>query len=305
MQNKKWFVYKCRRCGNLIATRKGEVLLDPAETTAVEFSRKLHRNCSPERQKDDRVFADLVTVCEHLDLTTVQDVFVFIEYTSKVTKEYAARRVHVEDIDKISKRCDILTDLSFLDGTPYEHHVCSWDKPNRDRSGLDFATLSNAYCRFKREWTTNDSNQQVVWEECCNPRVTKGTLCDEATCPLLNPHKPKKKLFISVPMNQKIFISQPMNGKSAEEIKRVYNLAAEELRSRGYDVVDSCLRDDVDPGDRKDDQISLFYLAKSLEILSTCDAIYLCRGWENARGCRIEKHAAEAYGLEIHSSKEL
>ena len=33
--------------------------------------------------------------------------------------------------------------------------------------------------------------------------------------------------------------------------------------------------------------------------MSLCDAAYFCKGWENARGCRLEHDAAVAYGLEI------
>lgn len=29
------------------------------------------------------------------------------------------------------------------------------------------------------------------------------------------------------------------------------------------------------------------------------EAAYFCKGWEKARGCRIEHEAAKAYGLEI------
>ena len=46
-------------------------------------------------------------------------------------------------------------------------------------------------------------------------------------------------------------------------------------------------------------QIPLCFLAKSLENMSLCHAAYFCKGWENARGCRIEHDAAVAYGLEI------
>lgn len=44
-------------------------------------------------------------------------------------------------------------------------------------------------------------------------------------------------------------------------------------------------------------QIPLCFLAKSLENMSLCHAAYFCKGWENARGCRIEHDAAVAYGL--------
>lgn len=46
-------------------------------------------------------------------------------------------------------------------------------------------------------------------------------------------------------------------------------------------------------------QVPLCYLAKSLENMSLCHAAYFCKGWENARGCRIEHDAAVAYGLEV------
>lgn len=46
-------------------------------------------------------------------------------------------------------------------------------------------------------------------------------------------------------------------------------------------------------------QISLYFLAKSLENMSLCHAVYFCKGWEKARGCKIEHDAAVAYGLEI------
>ena len=46
-------------------------------------------------------------------------------------------------------------------------------------------------------------------------------------------------------------------------------------------------------------QIPLCFLAKSLENMSLCHAAYFCKGWEKARGCKIEHDAAVAYGLEI------
>ncbi len=33
--------------------------------------------------------------------------------------------------------------------------------------------------------------------------------------------------------------------------------------------------------------------------MSLCHAAYFCKGWESARGCRIEHATAQAYGLDI------
>lgn len=41
------------------------------------------------------------------------------------------------------------------------------------------------------------------------------------------------------------------------------------------------------------------FLEWDLYILSFCDAIFLCKGWEKSHGCRIEKAFAEAIGLKI------
>ncbi|MCX4267909.1 MAG: DUF4406 domain-containing protein [Lachnospiraceae bacterium] len=51
-------------------------------------------------------------------------------------------------------------------------------------------------------------------------------------------------------------------------------------------------------------QIALCFLAKSLENMSLCHVVYFYKGWENARGCRIEHEVAMAYGLEVMYEEE-
>lgn len=40
-------------------------------------------------------------------------------------------------------------------------------------------------------------------------------------------------------------------------------------------------------------------LDELLRVADECDAVYLCDGWENARGCKVERAAAVAYDLEL------
>lgn len=47
------------------------------------------------------------------------------------------------------------------------------------------------------------------------------------------------------------------------------------------------------------ENIPLCFLAKSLENMSLCDTAYFCKGWQDARGCRIEHLAAREYGMNI------
>ena len=59
-------------------------------------------------------------------------------------------------------------------------------------------------------------------------------------------------------------------------------------------VADECDAVDVDGVNEP-----LYYLSQSLAKMACCDAVFLCEGWENARGCRVERAAAVAYDLEI------
>ena len=98
-------------------------------------------------------------------------------------------------------------------------------------------------------------------------------------------------------------LSQPMGGKTSEEIIATREKAIEVLTSKGYEVVNTLFTDEwYNPENMEKRgvvQIPLCFLAKSLENMSLCHAAYFCKGWENARGCRIEHEAAKAYGLEI------
>nr|DAN99873.1 MAG TPA: N-deoxyribosyltransferase [Caudoviricetes sp.] len=99
----------------------------------------------------------------------------------------------------------------------------------------------------------------------------------------------------------KVMISQPMAGKTPEEIVETRDRAIEFLEKNGYEVVNTLFTDEwYSKSAMKDGGVvnkPLCYLAKSLENMSLCDVAYFCKGWERARGCRIEQEAAKAYGL--------
>lgn len=43
----------------------------------------------------------------------------------------------------------------------------------------------------------------------------------------------------------------------------------------------------------------LWFLGKSIELLSGADIAYFADGWKDARGCRIEHECAKEYGIQI------
>lgn len=101
----------------------------------------------------------------------------------------------------------------------------------------------------------------------------------------------------------KAMLSQPMNGKTEQEIVETRNKAIKALEAAGYEVVNTLFTDEWYSKEKMEErgvvQIPLCFLAKSLENMSLCHAAYFCKGWEKARGCKIEHDAAVAYGLKI------
>jgi hypothetical protein len=101
----------------------------------------------------------------------------------------------------------------------------------------------------------------------------------------------------------KAMFSQPMAGKTQEEIVATREKAIEVLKSKGYEIVNTLFTDEWYSKEKMADrgvvQIPLCFMAKSLENMSLCHAVYFCKGWETARGCRIEHEAAKAYGVDI------
>lgn len=94
---------------------------------------------------------------------------------------------------------------------------------------------------------------------------------------------------------KKLFISQVMRGKTDKEILAEREKAikeAEKIIGEPVEVIDSFFQSapvDAEP---------LWFLGKSIELLSTADVVYFAPGWEEARGCRIEHECAKEYGID-------
>ena len=101
----------------------------------------------------------------------------------------------------------------------------------------------------------------------------------------------------------KAMLSQPMAGKTEEEIIATRERAIAVLKERGYEIINTLFTDEwyskESMKERGVENIPLCFLAKSLENMSLCHAAYFCKGWENARGCKLEHEAAKAYGMTI------
>ena len=95
---------------------------------------------------------------------------------------------------------------------------------------------------------------------------------------------------------KKLFISQPMKGKTNEEIEAERAKAVEEAKAvlnDDVEVIDSFFKDA--PVDAR----PLWFLGKSIELLSVADAAYFAKDWDKYRGCKIEHSCAVEYGIKV------
>jgi hypothetical protein len=74
-------------------------------------------------------------------------------------------------------------------------------------------------------------------------------------------------------------------------------------KNENMTVVNTCFEDEWYSKDSMSSrgvvQIPICFLAKSLEKMAHCNVVYFAKGWENARGCKIEHEVALQYGLNI------
>nr|WP_325301873.1 hypothetical protein [uncultured Dysosmobacter sp.] len=95
---------------------------------------------------------------------------------------------------------------------------------------------------------------------------------------------------------KRLFISQPMRGKADAEILAVRSdavQAAKDSVGEEVEVIDSFFQNAPTAAR------PLWFLGKSLELLSAADIAYFASGWTDTRGCRIEHACAVEYGIPV------
>ena len=92
----------------------------------------------------------------------------------------------------------------------------------------------------------------------------------------------------------KVFISQPMKDKTEKEIvdqrKRIEDYIKSEV-DEDVEIIDSYVQD------APDECNPVFFLGLSLQFLSQADLAVFAQGYENARGCVIEREVCDKYGI--------
>lgn len=92
----------------------------------------------------------------------------------------------------------------------------------------------------------------------------------------------------------KVMISQPMRGKTNEQIREERAELVKELQKEGHEVIDTVFENAP-----ADEDIAIYMLSQSIRYIGKVDALYFMKGWEKARGCKIEHQVAVEYGKQV------
>ena len=96
-------------------------------------------------------------------------------------------------------------------------------------------------------------------------------------------------------------ISQPMRNIDPDKVALQREKAEAAVRAAGYEPIDTVYEEDFKYAVDSDNIVNpaLWYMGLALARLSLAHVIYMCDGWDTARGCRIEHQAAIDFGVDI------
>ncbi len=92
----------------------------------------------------------------------------------------------------------------------------------------------------------------------------------------------------------KLMISQPMRGKTNEQIREERAELVSRLQEEGNEVIDTVFENAP-----VDEDIAIYMLSQSIRYIGKVDEIVFMKGWEKARGCKIEHEVAVEYGKQV------
>ena len=92
----------------------------------------------------------------------------------------------------------------------------------------------------------------------------------------------------------KIMISQPMRGKNNKQIRNERQELIKQVEEKGHEVIDTIFENAP-----SDEDMAIYMLSQSIRYIGKVDGIVFMKGWERARGCKIEHEVAVEYGTQL------
>lgn len=96
----------------------------------------------------------------------------------------------------------------------------------------------------------------------------------------------------------KIYISIPISNRDLTAQKATARELAEKLKALGHEPVNPFDKPEAPQGLSEKEKYA-YYMGEDLKRLLTCDAVFMCKGWNLSRGCCTEEFVARMYGIKV------
>ena len=90
----------------------------------------------------------------------------------------------------------------------------------------------------------------------------------------------------------RVMISQPMKNRTEADIRQERKSIIEKFNNMHIEVIDTIFTEEAP----ENNNAGVYYLGKSIEFMSKADIVYFMKGWEEAKGCKIENKICQYYG---------
>lgn len=102
----------------------------------------------------------------------------------------------------------------------------------------------------------------------------------------------------------KIYISIPISGHDLAAQRAKAREIADKLRKLGHEPVNPF--DTPKPsGNLSEKEEYAYYIGEDIKKLITCDAVFMCDGWNCSKGCCIEKQVAYILKLTVYEDIDM
>lgn len=92
---------------------------------------------------------------------------------------------------------------------------------------------------------------------------------------------------------KRIYISGPISHHDEDKRRTVFRQTADMLRMQGYEPVNPMENGLPYDAPTRD------HMRRDIELLMTCDLIYMMRLWTHSKGCKVEFDVATSIGLPV------
>ena len=94
-------------------------------------------------------------------------------------------------------------------------------------------------------------------------------------------------------MKKRIYISGPISGHDIQERRAEFQRVEYQLIYQGFEPVNPMCNGLPEEATTRE------HMKRDIELLLTCDYIYMMRRWTHSKGCKVEFDVATAIGLPV------